>query len=168
MDFIEVIKKRRSIRKYKPNLVSKEKLDFVLEAARLAPSWANRQCWKYVIVTDESLKKKLSGSEFRWWTQAPVVIIGCADPDRSGNKHNQPYYMLDMGISMEHLMLAAADVGLGTCWIGGQFDEDIIKKVIGLPDEIRVVALTPLGYPDEEPPIKMRKTKEEIMNFNHW
>ncbi|MEM2111163.1 MAG: nitroreductase family protein, partial [Candidatus Bathyarchaeia archaeon] len=133
---MEVIRKRRSIRKYLPKPVRKEDIEYVLEAARLAPSWANRQCWRYIVVTDEPLKKKIAQRE--WIAEAPVIIVGCADPTKSGDREGKPYYMLDMGSSMEHLMLAAAEKGLGTCWIGGQFDEKTVKEALNIPENIRV------------------------------
>lgn len=179
MEFLELSRIRRSIRKYKPDPVPEEKLKYVLKAAQLAPSWGNRQCWKYVIVTDESLRKKiierrLPSSDIRatrprdWPAQAPIIIVGCADPSKSGNKEEKQYYLLDMGISMEHLILAAAEQGLGTCWIGGGFDENVVKEALGIPEEIRVVALTPLGYPDESTEPRPRKTLEEITSINYW
>jgi len=189
VEFMDLVRRRRSIRKYKPDHVPEEKLKYVLEAARIAPSWQNRQCWKYIIVTDEALRKKIiergsappteartpmhrdEGRPVRprdWAAQAPIVIVGCADPTKSGNKEEKQYYLLDMGISMEHLILAAAEQGLGTCWIGGGFDEIVVKEALGIPKEIRVVALTPLGYPDEVTEPKPRKTLEEITSRNRW
>jgi len=180
LEFMDLVLKRRSIRKYKPNSVPIEKLKYVLEAARIAPSWGNRQCWSYIVVTDETLRKKIierappppsEGRPIRprdWAAQAPIIIVGCADPTKSGDKEGKPYYLLDMGISMEHLMLAAAEQGLGTCWIGGGFDETVVKEALGIPQEIRVVALTPLGYPDEVTKPRPRKTIEEITSRNHW
>ena len=189
MDFMDLARKRRNIRKYKPDPVPEDKLNYVLESVRIAPSWGNRQCWKYIIVTDEVLKKKIIernlppttepkpptlGSEVRptrprdWAAQAPIIIVGCADPTKSGDKEGKPYYLLDMGISMEHLMLAAAEQGLGTCWIGGGFDETIIKDTLKLPQNIRVVAITPLGYPDEKTEPRPRKALQEITNRNYW
>ena len=182
MEFMDLVRKRRSIRKYKPDAVSEEKLKYVLEAARIAPSWGNRQCWKYIIVTNEALRKKIierasppppptDGRPARprdWPAQAPIIIVGCADPTKSGNKEEKQYYLLDMGISMEHLMLAAAEQGLGTCWIGGGFDETVVKEALGIPKEIRVVALTPLGYPDDVTEPRTRMTFEEMTSRNHW
>ena len=103
-----------------------------------------------------------------WAAQAPIIIVGCADPTKSGNKDDKQYYLLDMGISMEHIMLAATEQGLGTCWIGGGFDEAIVKETLNIPKEIRVVAITPLGYPDEITEPRPRKTLEEITIQNHW
>lgn len=189
MEFLDLVRKRRSIRQYKSDPVSDEKLTYVLEAARIAPSWGNRQCWKYIIVTDEALRKKIvmrretpaadadttttpekrRPRRFREWiAQAPIIIVGCADPTKSGDKEEKPYYLLDMGISMEHLLLAAAEQGLGTCWIGGGFNETIVKEALEIPEDIRVVALTPLGYPDETTDPKSRKTFDEITSRNRW
>lgn len=193
MNFMDIVLKRRSIRKYKPDPVPEEKLKYVLDAARLAPSWANQQCWKYVIVTDDEIKRKIAMSmrpppavfppswdksllpepkppmrPRDWAAQAPIIIVGCADPAKSGKKEGKDYYLVDMGISMEHLMLAAAEQGLGTCWIGGGFDEAVVKEALNIPEEIRVVALTPLGYPDEDPEPRPRRSLEEVTIKNRW
>jgi nitroreductase len=195
MSFMDLVLKRRSIRKYKSDPVPEDKIRYVLEAARQAPSWANQQCWKYIVVTDESLKKAIASSappppiftslpaswdrnllpppprEPRprdWVAQAPVIIVGCADPSKSGKKEGKDYYLVDIGISMEHLILAAAEQGLGTCWIGGGFDEATVKKTLGIPENIRVVALTPLGYPDEQPLPRPRRGFDEIVSYNSW
>ena len=161
---MEVIKKRKSVRKYKPDPIDEEKITYVLEAARLAPSWGNKQCWRYIVVTDEALKKKIT--EHVWATEAPVIIVGCADQKESGKMHGQHYYMMDMGISMEHLILAATEQGLGTCWIGKFFDEKTVRKTLNIPKNFKVVAMTPLGYPDEIPAGKQRKNLEEIVSRN--
>ena len=166
MDLMDVIRNRRSIRKFKKTQVPKEDIEYVLEAARLAPSWGNRQCWRYIIVTEEKLRKKITIRD--WAAEAPIIIVGCADPTKAGNKAGKPYYMLDMGISMEHLILAAHDRGLGTCWLGGQFDEEIVREALGVPESHRVVALTLLGYPDEDPQAKNRKPLVELFSWNKW
>jgi nitroreductase len=166
MELFDVIRDRRSIRKYKKTKIPKEEIDYVLEAARLAPSWGNRQCWRYIVVTDEKLRKKITKRD--WAAEAPVVIVRCADPTKAGHKAGKPYYMLDMGISMEHIILAAHDRGLGTCWLGGQFDEEVVREALDVPESHRVVALTPLGYPDENPPAKERKSSNELVSWNKW
>jgi nitroreductase len=189
MAFLELARKRRSIRKYKPDPVSDDDLAYVLEAARIAPSWGNRQCWKYIIVSDAALRQQIvkhpdtpivkdemtrtrttrqQRRSREWIAQAPIIIVGCADPSLSGDKQGKPYYLLDMGISMEHLLLAAAERGLGTCWIGGQFDEATVKTALAIPDAMRVVALTPFGYPDETREPKSRKSMDEITSRNRW
>jgi nitroreductase len=166
MDFLNLVKKRRSIRKYKPDPVPKEDIEYILEAARQAPSWTNRQCWRYIIVSDEATRRKITTRD--WAAKAPVIIVGCGDPTKAGNIDGRPYYMLDMGISMEHLILAATEKGLGTCWIGGQFDEKVVREALGIPDSHRVVALTPLGYPDESPAAKDRKSLAEMVTWENW
>ena len=166
MEFMDLVLKRRSIRKYKPEPVPKEDIEYILEAARQAPSWANRQCWRYIVVSDEAIRKKITMRE--WAAKAPIVIVGCGDPTKAGNLDGRPYYMLDMGISMEHLVLAAAEKGLGTCWIGGQFDEKVVREALGVPESHRVVALTPHGYPDESPAAKDRKTLVELVTWEKW
>jgi nitroreductase len=168
VEFTEVVKKRRSIRKYKPAPISDEAIKTVLEAARLAPSWANRQCWRYVVVTEENIKEKLAGEGRKWISEAPVIIVACADPRESGRKPGMDYFMLDIGISLEHLVLAATELGLGTCWIGA-FDEKQAKEVLEVPDNIRVVAFTPLGYPAEKKgKVFARKSPGDIVCKNRY
>jgi len=162
MEFMDVVSKRRSIRKYKADPVPKEDIEYVLEAARLAPSWKNSQCWKFIVVTDPVVKEELAKAGNNWIASAPVIITACADPSKPGTKGDQGYYMVDMGIAMEHLILAATDRGLGTCWIGA-FDEEIAKSALGVPENIRVVASTPLGYPDQESAPRPRRALDEIM-----
>ena len=166
MEFLELVRKRRSIRRYKSDPVPQKKLEYVLEAARLAPSWGNRQCWRFIVVKEEAKRRAIATRE--WVAEAPSIIVGCAYPDLSGSRFNQQYYMLDMGIAMEHLILAAAEQGLGTCWIGGQFDEEAVKQTLGIPEEVRVVALTPIGYPAETSGPKERKPLKEIVSYNEW
>ena len=164
MDIYEAIRKRKSIRKYKSEPVSDEKLTKVLEAARLAPSGKNGQPWRFIIVRDEKIRKELipacRGQAFV--AEAPIIVAACGREQDSYQK--QGGYMtsmaIDIGITLEHLMLAAAAEGLGTCWIGA-FEEKEVKKVLGIPDDLRVVALTPLGYPDQEPSPKPRKTYQK-------
>jgi nitroreductase len=152
VEFLDVIKTRRSIRKYKPNPISDKDIEYVLNAARLAPSWKNQQSWKYVVVKDKEKIKKIASARPQsqdWLSEAPVMIVACANPDDSGHREGKDYYLVDIGISLEHLLLAARDRGLGTCWIGG-FDEKTVKDAIEAPENVRIVAYTPLGNPDEK------------------
>ena len=167
MEFVDVVRRRRSIRKYRPDPVPQAKIDEVLEAARLAPSWANGQCCRFVVVTDPKVKHALAEAGNEWIEHAPVIIAVCADPRQSGVKKDQSYYLVDVGIAMEHLVLAAADQGLGTCWIGW-FDEQKARQALGVPKEIRVVATTPLGYPDEDPEPRSRRSLGEIVSRDCW
>jgi len=167
MELMDVVRQRRSVRKYRPDTVPQEKIDYLLEAAQLAPSWANGQCWTFIVVTDPQVKHELAEAGNEWIEHAPVIIAACADPKQSGAKGDQSYYLLDVGIAMEHLVLAASEQGLGTCWIGW-FDEKKAKKALGVPDALRVVAATPLGYPDEEPDARPRKALSEIVRKDRW
>jgi len=169
---MKIFGERRSIRRYGDRPVEEEKLREVLEAARLAPSWANMQCWTYIVVRDPGVKEAvaatLEGNPIqKAITAAPVLIVACADPERSGNVNGQPYYMLDIGISMQQLMLEAWNQGLGTCWVGW-IKEDEIRSVLGVPENIRVVALTPLGYPAVLPDAPPRRPLEDIVRHDRW
>lgn len=167
MEYMDLVRKRRSIRRYKTIPVADGDIETVLEAARLAPSSSNSQCWQYVVVTDRSTKEKLAGPGRRWISEAPVVIAACADPKAYSRKPGMDY-LVDIGISFEHLILAATDLGLGTCWIGA-FDEEQAKEALGVPDEIRVVAFTPLGYPDErKEKVFARKPLRDICSYEKY
>lgn len=167
MELMELVRRRRSVRKYRPEPVPQAMLDQMLEAARLAPSWANGQCWTFVVVTDAKVKNELAQAGNEWIGRAPAIIASCADPKKSGEKGDQHYYLLDIGIAMEHLVLAAEELGLGTCWIGW-FDERKARKALRAPKDIRVVALTPVGYPDEKPEPRPRKSLGEIVRHDRW
>ena len=148
MDFYETVNRRKSIRKYTGQKVPEDTLKRILEAARLAPSWANKQCWRYIVVDDPAVLQKIVSSLAKTFG-APTFIVACADPSQSGHKHDMDYYLVDIGISMEHLVLAAAAEGLGTCWLGGMLDEPTVKRELNVPEGMKVVAMTPLGYPEE-------------------
>jgi len=173
MEFYQVIQERRSVRKYQEEDVPREVLERLLDAARLAPSWANHQCWRFVVVKDPQKKEELAGAlpeknpARKSITQAPVVIVLCADPSASGKQDGKEYYLLDAGLAMEHLVLAARAEELGTCWIAWN-DEKIVKETCNIPDEFRVVALSPLGYPAKEPSPRPRKELSEIVFLEEW
>lgn len=179
--FMSLVQARKSVRSYSDKPVEEEKLVRILEAARLAPSWANKQPWSYVVVKDSARREEVAkacGLLNTWLKKAPVIIVACADPRRSGRRNGMDYYLVDMGISMEHLVLAAADQGLGTCWIG-YFDEQKIKQALSVPEDMKVVTLSPVGYPDEGESIRSRMTRalagsvrrkplEEIVHRDKW
>jgi len=172
MEVFEAIEKRRSIRAYTEAPVTREQLDRFLEAIRLSPSWKNRQCWNVIVLSEREDILRL-GELLRWnpgrtvFDTVPYFIVLTADPDKSGVRDDKPYYMTDVGIAMENGVLAAAELGLGTCWVGA-FTEGPVKEFLGIPDNIRIVAFTPLGVPAEEPEPRPRKAADELVFDGRW
>jgi len=169
MDIFEAIKKRRSIRKYKDKQVEEEKILKILESARLAPSAKNLQEWRFIVVRDKEKRKKLSEAarNQKFVEEAPVVIVCCAETDEYRMTCGQLSYPIDVAIAVEHMVLTAVEEGLGTCWIGA-FYEDKVKEILNIPEEIKVVELLTLGYPDEEPPSRSRLSLEDIVKWENW
>lgn len=170
MTVIEAVRLRKSVRSWADKPVEEEKLRAVLEAARLAPSASNRQEWRFVVVRDAERRKKLAKAARNqtFVGDAPVVIAACAETDDHEMACGQKSYPIDVAIALDHLTLAAAELGLGTCWIGA-FSEPEAKKVLGIPEEIRVVELMPLGYPaDPSVKEKSRKGFDEVVRWEEW
>lgn len=173
MDLKTVIEGRRSIRKYKDNPVEPEKIQNILDAARLAPSWKNMQCWRFIVVEDTEVKDKAleafndDNPGKKGIAMAPVLIVVCADPKDSGIEDGKEFYLADAAIAFEHIMLAAFSEGLGTCWMG-LLDETKLKEALDIPEAIKVIGVTPLGYPDQDPKPRPRKSLEEIVFKNKW
>ncbi|MBS3767026.1 MAG: nitroreductase family protein [Candidatus Cloacimonetes bacterium] len=184
MKLLELIQNRNSIRKYDSKEIGEQDLQDILEAGRLAPSWQNKQCWQYVVVQDKELIRNLalkSGmiSKTNFFIKdAPVVIVACADPDKSGHMNGNDYYLVDVGISFQQMMLVAAEKGIGTCWLGA-FNEKKVKKILNIPEKIKIVALSPFGYPAQKQGIyakavkmfagsKKRKPLAEIVHYDKW
>ncbi len=184
MDLFDAIKTRRSIRKYLDKPIEDEKLQAVLEAFRMAPSWANFQCWRLVVVKDKDVKAKISALSYvesvfaplgykanpsmKALAEAPVVIVLCADPEKSGTLWNQQYYLVDSGLAAQNMMLAARGLGLGSVFVG-IYDEDKLKYLLKIPKEIRIVGLFPLGYPaGEQQGGPSRKPVEEFCFSEQW
>lgn len=171
MKVLDVIQKRRSVRKYKEDPIPEKDLMRVLEAARLAPSGKNFQPWKFIIVKDKALKEKLaqaSAGQF-FMAEAPIIIVGCGFPDNC-YAHMGRYmksWSVDVTIALEHLILQAQEEGLGTCWIGS-FEEEEVKAILNIPENVKVLALTPLGYPDEIPRFRGRKILDEIVSYDRY
>ncbi len=161
MKFNEVIETRRSIRKYKNTPISKEKINKILEAARIAPSAGHRQPWHFIVVENKETIKKLAKRE--WAAEAPVMILGLADQEVSPR-----WCINDLGIAFEHIVLAATDLGLGTCWMGQLNREELVKSLLDIPDKFRVIALTPLGVSDETPDSKDRKSLDDIVSWEKY
>ena len=170
MDVMEAIKKRYSVRSYQDRAVETEKLDSILEAARLAPSASNRQEWRFVVVQDKGIRQRLmqAAKDQAFVGQAPVVIAACAKTDSHIMTCGQQCYPIDVAIAVEHMALKATEEGLGTCWVGA-FYEDKVKEILGIPQDIRVVALLVLGYPVKlRPNPKDRLRLKEIVMYERW
>jgi nitroreductase len=170
MEFSDLLRQRYSVRAYHPTPVEDEKLNRVLEAARLAPTAANRQPFQ-IIVTHVAGKEDALRQVYHreWFTQAPLVLCVCGVHKqgwvRSFDSLNAT--MIDTAIAMTHMILAAADQGLGTCWVGA-FNPAAARQFFGLPEEIEPVALTPLGYPADSLRPKERKALSELVRYEHW
>lgn len=173
MEFAEVLARRRSVRRFRPDEVPKEAVNRVLDAAMAAPSWKNGQCYRFVVARSAAVRQGIAAAltdqnpSKNGIMQAPVCVVACANPSESGIIGDKPYYMVDVGIAVEHLVLAAANEGLATCWVGW-FDEEIVRKAIEVPAGFRVVALVPLGYPDESPEMPPRKPVSELAFTDKW
>jgi nitroreductase len=165
MELFDAIRERRSVRKYLDKPVEEEKLRAVLEAVRMSPTWANMQCWRLVVVRDKLIKEKLSELSYvesyfaplgyksnpsrKALAEAPIDIVLCAMPNKSGEIWGQNYYLVDAGIAAQTLMLAAKAQDLGTVFVG-IYEEKKIKDLLQIPEEVRVVGVFPLGYPAED------------------
>jgi nitroreductase len=164
MDIFEAIKTRRSIRKYKPEPIPEEKLMMIYEAAQNAPSASNRQPWHFVVIQDTKRKKALSeaADNQTFLSDAAAIIVATGDPDITPR-----WYEKDTMIALEHMVLAATTLGYGTCWIGA-FDEDAVKRLLKIPKKVKVVALLPIGVPNEKPAPRPRKNISEIIFNEEW
>ena len=170
MDVFEVLEKRRSIRKYQTRSVENEKINRILEAARLGPSAGNRQPCHFIVVTSPEVKESLRAAyNEEWILQAPAIIVACVNPKESWRrKDGEEYWKVDAAIAMQNLILAATELGLGTCWIA-TIDEKAAKKALNIPKDIRVVAMTPLGYPNEEKGVVTdRRPLNTMVHFERW
>jgi nitroreductase len=161
LNFEEVLLKRRSIRRYKDAPVPKEKILKLLEAARVAPSASNKQPWHFIVVENKETIKQLAKSE--WAAKAPLMIVGLADQEASPN-----WCSNDLGIAFEHIALATTNLGLGGCWMGQTGREDLIRKLLDIPDKLRPVAVMPIGVPDETPTPKERKSLDDIVSWEKY
>lgn len=171
MSVLDVIRQRRSIRVYKKDPIPEESLLRVLEAARLAPSGKNLQPWKFVVVQNGKLKRKLAkaSNAQNFIADAPIILVACGFPDESYRSLGRymKSWSVDVAIALEHLILQAQEEGLGTCWIGS-FEEEEVKSLLGVPEDVKVLALTPLGYPGEAPEFRGRKAIEEIISYDSF
>jgi nitroreductase len=171
MEFYEVVRKRRSFRFYKADMPENEKIDRILNAARLAPTWANFQGMNYIVVQDPNKVKAIweAVGQKNKFADAPMFIVGAIRESSSGtNTNGLKYFTVDFGICFEHLILAATAEGLGTCWIG-HFSEEKIKEILEVPRRFRIVGLTPLGYPVKpKGEIHDRKPLDKIVHYDKF
>ena len=167
MDVYETIQKRRSIRKYTKKPIENEKIQKILNAARLGPSAANIQPCHLIVVSDPSTLQEAYKAE--WFQQAPMVIVVCANEKTAWKRSDGlNYWVVDAAIAMQNIVLVASELGLGTCWIGA-FDEGKLRKALNIPKDYKIVAMTPIGYANEQKePTTDRKPIEAILHKEKW
>jgi nitroreductase len=166
MDFFKVIEQRYSVRSYKPDLLEPEKLQQILEAARLAPTAVNKQAFKIIVIQTAGKQAELRKIYSRdWFSEAPYILCVCSIPEKNWvRKDNKNYSDVDAAIVMDHIILAATALGLGTCWIGA-FDAQAAREVLGLDNSLEPVAFTPLGYPEGAMANRVRKPLVDLVTY---
>lgn len=184
MEFSEIILQRESIRDFSEQPVEEEKLNIILEAGRLAPSAQNGQCWRYIVLQDKANIKGFShhlgliGTVNYFIAKAPVIIVACADPRKSVTMNEQNYYLVDTAISFQQMMLSAWSMGIGSCWLAA-FNEKKVKQYLHIPEKIRVVGMSPFGYPRTKKSLyskalttfagsKKRQELNKIASYERW
>ena len=169
MNVFKAIKNRRSIRKYKTTDIEDEKLEKILEAARIAPSASNRQEWKFILVKDQEKRAELVDAAHgqKFVEQAPVTIVACSTESERIMPCGQHAYTVDLSIAVSFMILEATELGLGTCWLGA-FNENEVKKILDIPEEIRVPAMFTVGYADEDPAPRPRKELNKIVCYERY
>jgi len=174
MEFINLAKNRYSCRHFLPLEIDKDLVISILDAARVAPSAANRQPWHFIVVNDKKIKSELLNAYPRdWMNEAPVIIIVCGDKIKSWKRQVDGKYHvdIDVAIATDHITLAATDAGLATCWICA-FKPEIVKKILNIPDHLEPYVLLPIGYPADVSDIHrhqiLRKNLNEIVSWNRF
>lgn len=174
MTFLEICKKRFSCRSFLPQKVSKEDLNYVLESARFAPSAVNYQPWHFIVVETAENRERIQACYNRdWFKSAPLYIVVCADFQQSWKRKSdeKDFGEIDAAIAVEHINLAAAERGLGSCWVCN-FEGEQLIQVLKLPAHLKPVAIVPIGYPDTniypETPVKLRKELRETVHFEEF
>jgi len=184
MDVFEAIRNRRSIRRYKPDPLDDKTVQAILEAAHWAPSWGNLQCWRFITVRDPKIKSEVAGTltkvkvDTEWVEnaaaksikEAPVLLVLCAEKGKAGygadgtpdTDKGEYWFMFDVALAMENLVLAAHAMGLGTVIIGG-FDSAKMAGILDVPPEFAVVTMTPLGVPSQKGQVSPRKQLPEVL-----
>ncbi len=170
--FIDLAKTRYACRKYKDLKVEEDKLELILEAGRIAPSAYNYQPLYFIVIDDEAMLDKLTGfcgNSGGWLKKVPVMLAVCSEYGKSWIKADgRASYEIDAAIAIDHMTLQAAELGLGTCWVCG-FYQNECRELLGIPSQVEIVAFIPVGYPQEDrngPKVKNRKSKEQIVSKN--
>ena len=167
MDFIELVKKRYSVRAYKSTAIEDEKLKYILETARMAPTGSNQQAFQLIVAHTKGREEELRPIYDKdWFVQAPIIICACATTSQ-GQAYNEGRSYRNVGIVMDHLILAATNLGLGTCWVGA-FNPKAAREILGLPKEANPIVFATVGYSDDEPRPKVRKSIDELVRYEHW
>ena len=170
MSFIELAKKRYSVRSYLDKPVEIEKILQVLEAARIAPSAVNKQPFHFIVVTNEETKSKIADTyPSDWFKTTPIIIVVCGDHSKSWKRNDgKDHCDIDTAIAIDHMTLAATDLGLGTCWVCA-FDAAKCRELLNLPENLEVITLLPMGYPaDTAPENKKRQDISEIVSWEEY
>ncbi len=168
MTVSEAIRSRYSCRAYQDRPIEQEKLNQLLEAARLAPSAKNLQDWRFVVVTDEEIKRKVAATTNRSevFVKAGAIIAACSNCDEI-MRCGQAVGPIDVSIALEHIALQATELGLGSCWIGS-FETEKVRSILGIPADINIIELMTIGYPADEPKTPNREPKEKIVCYDKW
>ena len=169
MEYSDLIRNRYSVRAYRDDPVEDAKLHQVLEAARLAPTASNRQPFQIIVIHTAGRRDELAKIYRReWFVQAPLLLCAVGVPRMSWVRaDNRRYLDVDVAIVMDHLILAATNLGLGTCWVAA-FDAIVARQILKLPDEVEPLIFTPLGYPADQPSEKERKPLSDLVRYEHW
>lgn len=169
MGIYDLINKRYSVRAYKSNAVEEDKLLNVLNAARLAPTASNRQPFQIIVIHTKGREQELLTIYHKeWFVQAPLILCVCGLPAIAWIRRDGRLYLdVDTAIVMDHMVLAASDIGLGTCFIAA-FDASNARNVLLIPDDVEPILFSPLGYPNDAPGIKVRKNLDELVRYEHW
>jgi nitroreductase len=169
MNVSEAIAKRRSVRSYRDQPVESEKIDLILQAARLSPSARNQQIWKFVVIRNKDTKENLvhACDEQAYLAEADTVICCCALKTDVRLANGEPTHTMDLAVATSFMMLQATELGIGSCWVG-TFNEDKVKKLLRIPENAKVVNLMALGYPHFLPPASDRKPLNEIVAVENF
>jgi len=172
MDTLECIATRRSIHKFLDIPVEFEKVGNILDAGRYAPSAGNLQDWKFILITDEKMRNDLAKAcvEQYWVATAPIMIVVCTEPEKTKRfygRSGEKFSIQNGAAVIQNMLLAAHAQGLGSCWIGA-FEDEAVKRLLTIPDDVIVQGIVPLGYPDEKVPMPLRFTLENVTYIESW